>query len=230
MTANDLSIYSNYANEWWQPGAPRFRSLQRITPFRLELISELIGSVAGKHVVDLGCGGGLLSIPLIKSGALVTGVDISAESVAVAKKQADGRGEFLVSDIVSLPISDNSADIVLLADVLDHIPQFVKALREAVRILKPSGKLFVGTINRTWSAWFFAIFLGETLRLIPPGTHDYRLFIKPNELISAAEQLGLKLLAIQGESPEILPTIGRWAISLKKSNSLSVAYSVVFQK
>lgn len=230
MTANDLSIYSNYADEWWIEDSPHFRSLKNITPFRLSLIKEMIGDLAGKTVLDMGCGGGLIAVPLLDAGALVTGVDQSPESIAVAEKAAKGRGRFYVGDICSLSMRSESFDCVLMADVLDHIPQFSRALSEASRLLKPGGKLFVGTLNRTWIGWFFTILLGESLGYIPKSTHAYKLFIRPDELIEAAASYDLELLHLQGEWPLLFRTIKKGAIALRKSRSTSVAYSALFQK
>lgn len=230
MPANDLTIYSEFAHEWWKAGSPHFRSLQNLTPFRLSLIEEMLGPVNGKAIADLGCGGGLLSIPLLNSGASVSGIDLSANSIEAAKDASNGRGNFSCGNICSTHFQDNTFDIVLLADVLDHIKNYEVALKEAHRILKIGGKLFVGTINRNFLSWFFAIFLGEGLKLIPRGTHDYNLFITPRELIDNAISTGFRFIQIQGEAPNLLKTISSWAISLKKSNSLAIAYTAIFEK
>ncbi|MBN8548926.1 MAG: 3-demethylubiquinone-9 3-O-methyltransferase [Deltaproteobacteria bacterium] len=230
MVQNDLTIYSEYAHEWWTPGAPRFRSLQNLTPFRLGLIREFVGELSGKSVLDLGCGGGLIAVPLLDQGAHVVGIDQSAGSIEAACVAAKGKGEFRVGDVCSLDFPDNSFDCVLLADVLDHIPQFAKALREAARVLRPGGSLFVGTINRTFIAWFLTLFLGESLGFIPKGTHAYSLFIRPDELIETAQLYGLKCKKVQGEWPRFAATLARGAITLAKSESLAVAYSAVFEK
>lgn len=227
---NDLTIYSKFAHEWWQQDGRYFRSLQNLTPFRLSLISELIGDLRDKVVLDLGCGGGLISVPLLDLGAQVTGIDLSAESIAVATAAANGRGCFKVGDICSLDIPTDSVDCVIIADVLDHVPHFAQSLREASRVLKRNGKLFVGTLNRTCISHFFTITLGETLGFIPKGTHDAKLFIKPNELIETAKLFGLSHLHTQGEWPLLIRTILDGAITLRKSSSTAIAYSAVFLK
>lgn len=227
---NDLTIYDEFAGEWWTPGSARFRSLQSITPFRLELIRRSCGSMNGRTVYDLGCGGGLIAVPLLKMGADVVGVDRSAPSIAAAQQAAAGRGRFLVADVCAVPLPESSADVVLLADVLDHIPDFPRALSEAARLLKPGGRLFVGTLNRTVWAYIGAIVLGEGLRLIPPGTHRYSMFIRPHELRTAAEVCGLKWCETFGESVCFYKTVRRWAIALRQGKSCAVAYSMTFSK
>lgn len=230
MIRNDLTIYSEYASEWWEPGAPRFRSLQALTPFRIELIRSLLGSQQGKFVLDIGCGGGLISKPMIEQGALVAGIDLSPESIAAARAACAGQGDFKVGDARKLPFGDRSFDTVLMADLLDHIPDYPMALAEAARVLKPGGRLFVGTINRNlWSA-FVTVTVAESLRLIPPGTHDPKLFIKPVELVSSAKVQGFSLVSMQGEAPLFWKTLLKWAIHLRRSGSLAVAYSAVFEK
>lgn len=230
MPANDLSIYENFASEWWNPSLPHFRSLQLLTPFRLELILSWIGPVCGKKILDLGCGGGLLSVPLINAGAEVTGVDLSPASVAVAQKQALGKGSFLVGDAREVSVSQNHFDVVLLADVIDHIQDYNRALATAYNALRPGGLLFAGTINRTIMAHFFALILGEGLGFIPKGTHDSRLFVKPLELDCAALKIGFTCLETQGEAPCIGKTIINRAIQLRRSRCLQVAYSKLYQK
>ena len=230
FTRNDLTIYEQYAEEWWDPESPRFRSLQNISPFRLSLIQEWTGSFAGKEFVDLGCGGGLLSIPLIEAGAIVTGVDRSEGSVQSARKRSKGNGTFLCEDIRNTSLASSSADVVLLADVLDHIEDYEKAVGEAARIVRQGGAVVAFTINRTVWSYLGAILLGEGLGYIPPGTHDHRLFIQPEELQRVATRCGLSLQAITGEGVCIAKTLIARAITLSKSSNLSVAYGCVFLK
>lgn len=226
---NDLTIYEKYSSEWWDPNSPRFRSLQKVTEFRIKQIDLWFGCLKGATAIDVGCGGGLLSIPLIERGAKVFGVDLSPGSLETARRASGGQGTFVEADARNLPLETSSADFVLLADVLDHIEDYPNALREARRVLKPSGLLYVNTINRTFRSWLFAIVLGEGTRLIPPGTHDHRLFITPQELEKEAKRLGLQLEAIQGEAPCIWPTIKHWAITFRATDSHAIAYSALFR-
>jgi 2-polyprenyl-6-hydroxyphenyl methylase/3-demethylubiquinone-9 3-methyltransferase len=226
---NDLTIYSTHADEWWVPGAPRFRSLQNLTPFRLELIRAGCGDVRGKTIYDLGCGGGLLAVPLLEAGADVVGVDQSEASIKAAQRAARGRGRFMVGDARAVPLPDRSADIVLLADVIDHVRDYQRALREAARLLKPGGALFVGTLNRTVRAYLGAILLGEGLRLIPPGTHRFSMFVTPAELLAAGQAAGLSWQQTFGEELCIAATVRRWAITLRRGASVALAYSMVLR-
>jgi 2-polyprenyl-6-hydroxyphenyl methylase / 3-demethylubiquinone-9 3-methyltransferase len=227
---NDLTIYTKFANEWWEPSSPRFRTLQNLTPLRLSLIEELVGDLKNREVLDLGCGGGLISVPLLKMGAKVTGVDQCPASIEIVQSITNLKDSFFVGDATQLVFQPESFDVVLLADVLDHIPNYAKVLEEVSRVLKPNGLLFVGTINRNPIAHFLTVTVAENLGYIPKGTHDPKLFIKPKELIAEAERCGFHCLKIQGEWPEFFQTIKRKAITLRRSSTKMVAYSAVFKK
>lgn len=228
--ANDLTMYSDYANDWWKIGNSKFKSLQSVSRFKIELIKEWIGNLSGLNVVDLGCGGGLISIPLLEMGAELTGIDISEPSIRVAITKSKSENRFLVKDLRDTNLPSESTDLVILADVLDHIEDYGLCLREASRIAKKGGLIFVSTINRTLLSKIFAIYLGEGLGFIPKGTHDHNLFIKPNELISRASQAGLRLVKTQGEFPRLISTLINRVIELRKSNSHALAYSALFKR
>ena len=135
MTVNDLSIYENYAQNWWNPSALQFRSLINITPFRLKLITDWIGPVKDLNIIDLGCGGGLISLPLLAQGAKVTGIDLSPASIQAIKERSQGQGTFFSSDLTNVNLAAASADVVILADVLDHIPNYPLVIEKAAKAL-----------------------------------------------------------------------------------------------
>lgn len=212
-----------------------FRSLQGITKFRLQLIEAWCGPFSGKCVIDLGCGGGLLAVPVHALNADVVGLDLSGKSLAAARAQAGkskslGAASFLLSDFRRTPLRSGIADVVLLADVLDHVSDYKLCLAEAARLLKTGGRVYVSTINRNLLSWLLAIVLGENLGLVPKGTHDHRLFIRPRELEVAANLVGLRVLSWQGEKPHLRKTLRNWAIHFAPTRSLSVAYSVLLQR
>lgn len=227
--ANDLDIYERHARDWWNPKAPAFRSLHAINGFRAELVREWLGAqLRGATVLDLGCGGGLLAEPLMRAGARVFGADIGLQSVRAAAAKLGKR--FVQADLRHAPFASASADIVLLADVIEHVEGVERALLEAARVLRPSGWLYVNTLNRTRKASWLAVTIAEGLGLVPRGTHDPRMFITPDELTRYAANAGLHLERTQGESVRLLTTLTRWAVTLRPSDDTSVTYSALFRK
>jgi len=186
-------------------------------------------------VVDLGCGGGLLAEPLARAGARVVGVELGAATVAAARSHvrdgaADGSLLYVRADVQRAPLADGCADVVLIADVLEHLPSWRGAMAEAARLLRPGGLLYANTINQTWRARLLAVGVAESIGLIPRGTHDFRLFIRPNELIGDAQTRGLELLHLQGERPRLWRTLRTRAIHLVPAATSALAYSVLFAK
>jgi len=229
VRANDLTIYDREAESWWNPRAAAFRSLHSVNAFRVDILREWIGAdLTGRVVADLGCGGGLFAEPLLRAGGRVIGVDQSLGSLRAAAERMGAL--FVRGDLMRSPLAAECADIVLLADVIEHVSSPRAALAEAARILKPGGFLYVNTINSTARARFMAVELAEALRLIPRGTHDHRLFVSPEFLREEALSLGLRLREIQGESVDLTRTALRWAIVLRRSHDLSVGYSALFVK
>ena len=230
MKRNDLDIYERHAHEWWEPGSPTFRSLQAITKFRLSLIDRWFGDVSGKTILDLGCGGGLLSAPLSERGAKMIGVDLSPASVEEARKRSRSDAQYICADIRTVPLPSRIADHIILGDVLDHVSDYHRVLEETSRLLRPGGLAFMSTINRNPLASFLAVTVGENIGLVPKGTHDPKMFVKPKELAEKAERAGLKLLRWQGERPALGKTVRTWAIHFASCRSLSIAYSGLFQR
>ena len=227
--SNDLALYERRAAEWWSPRSSAFRSLHSVNEFRLALLEDWIGSdLRSRTVVDLGCCGGLLALPLALRGASVIGVDVSHASLRSAADRMGNR--FLCGDALRVPLASASADVVLLADVVEHVGDVAGIVREAARLLRAGGVAYVNTLNRTRRAKLLAVDVAETVGLIPRGTHDPSLFVDPDRLRSEAWRSGLVLEEIQGERVNVLKTVSRWAIVLERSDDLSVAYSALFRK
>ncbi len=224
---NNLEIYETYASEWWHPAGGKFRSLRGISEFRLNLLRRWVPAIHEKTVLDLGCGGGLLCAPLSMDGAMVIGVDLSAASLEQARNHSAATARFFKADVRSVPLPDRSADVVLIADVLDHIPDYEQVLAEARRLLRAGGCVFINTINRNFFSRLLAVTVGENIGLIPKGTHDPALFIRPEELSAAAERQDFSVAFWQGERPALRSTIREWAIYFAPCRSLAVAYSAL---
>lgn len=226
---NDLDVYERHAASWWDREHSAFRSLHSVNDFRVALLDEwLAGELAGAHAVDLGCGGGLLCAALRERGARVLGLDLSLASLRSARAQLGGA--FVRADLCRVPLREGIADIVLLADVVEHVRDPAVALAQAARLLRPGGACYVSTINRTAKARWLAVHVAEGVGLIPRGTHDAELFVSPAELEHGALAAGLTLERVQGERVRVWPTLRRRAIVLERGADLSVAYSALLRK
>lgn len=215
---------------WWDPGCRAFASLRAVSTFRLELLRQWLAPALRQRIVDLGCGGGLLAVPLAEDGAEVVGVDVAGEALRAAAARAVPRLRLVQASLEAVPLPEDSADLVLLADVLEHLRAPGPAVVEAARLLRPGGHLFVNTINRTLRARLFAIGLGEGLGFIPKGTHRRDWFVRPTELHALATQAGLVLRRRCGESPRLWATLRCGAVQLRCSQSLAVGYAALYQK
>src|SRR5262245_7725976 len=189
---NDQTIYERNASEWWNPSSPAFRSLHAVNSYRVALVLDWLGTDwRGKVVVDLGCGGGLMAGPFAHAGARVVGLDLSQGSVRAASERIGAR--FVLGDALHVPLQDESADFVLLADVLEHVEDPEQVVRESARVLRPGGRVYVSTINRTRRAAWIGVRLAEGVGLVPRGTHDPDKFLAPEELTEIAGRHGLEL-------------------------------------
>jgi 2-polyprenyl-6-hydroxyphenyl methylase/3-demethylubiquinone-9 3-methyltransferase len=231
MEANDLGIYERRADEWWDPSSRTFRSLHAVNAFRAEILREWLGDrLAGARVVDLGCGGGLLADALARQGARVVGVDRSVASLRAAAGHARHGERFAAGDLRHPPLRDACADLVLLADVLEHLDEPAAAVAAAARLLAPGGFLYVNTLNRTRRARVLAVSVAEGLGFIPAGTHDARLFVTPGELREAGERAGLTWRRAVGERPRLGATLLGRAVKLARTESLAIAYSALLER
>ncbi|MFN3244792.1 MAG: bifunctional 2-polyprenyl-6-hydroxyphenol methylase/3-demethylubiquinol 3-O-methyltransferase UbiG [Planctomycetota bacterium] len=232
QTHQDLTLFDQRG--WWDQRCRAFASLRRVSAFRIGLLRRWLGDDwRGQKVVDLGCGGGLLSLPLARLGARVVGVDLARQALHEAQQEARAHGDAFrpaCGTLLQAPLADGCADVALLADVVEHVPEPERAVAEAARVLRVGGHLFVNTIDRTLRSRLLAIWLGEGLGLIPRRTHDWRLFVRPGELEAMAQRAGLVQREIVGEAPRLLTTVRRWTIELRESRSTAVGYAALFQK
>jgi 2-polyprenyl-6-hydroxyphenyl methylase/3-demethylubiquinone-9 3-methyltransferase len=215
---------------WWDESQRDFASLRSVTAFRLELLRRwLPDGCTGRTVVDLGCGAGLLAVPLAGEGARVVGVDLARRALAAGREQSD-RWLPVAGDLSAAPLANACADAVLLADVVEHLADPAAAVREAARLLRAGGHLFVNTIHRTVRSRLLAITLGEGLGFVPRGTHRWSSFVTPAELDAMAAAEGLALVARTGEAPRLLRTLAARAVVLRESRSLAVGYASLYRR
>ncbi len=219
---------------WWDERHATYASLRAVNDLRLQILAGWTrGWFAGRDridIVDLGCGGGLMAVPLAHAGANVVAVDRCLP--ALREGHAFGRGavQFVQGDVLAAPLPDACADLVLLSDVLEHLPVPAAAIAVAARLLRPGGRLFVNTINRTWRARLLAIWLGEGLGCIPRGTHRGDWFVRPHELQAIAASVGLGATEWCGERPDLLASLRTRVVAVRAGRSLAVGYCAGFCK
>jgi 2-polyprenyl-6-hydroxyphenyl methylase/3-demethylubiquinone-9 3-methyltransferase len=224
----ELAKFSELAHRWWDPES-EFRPLHQINPLRLDWINAL-ESLAGKQVLDIGCGGGILSDSMARKGAQVTGIDLSTKALKVAQLHALETGTPNVSyrEISAEAMAAEQPggfDVVTCMEMLEHVPDPASVVRACATLVKPGGWVFLSTLNRNPKSFLFAIVGAEyVLRLLPRGTHEYAKMIRPSELARFCREAGLELTQTRGM--EYNPLTRRYWLSA----DTSVNYLFALQK
>lgn len=215
VDAQELAKFSELAHRWWDPDS-EFRPLHEINPLRLDWIDEL-AALAGKRALDVGCGGGILAESMARRGARVTGIDLAAKPLGVARLHALETG---VDDVDYREVAAEALaaerpaafDLVTCMEMLEHVPDPASTVRACATLVRPGGWVFFSTINRNPKSFLFAIVGAEyVLGLLPKGTHEYARFIKPSELAQCCRQAGLDVEESCGL--EYNPLTRRYALS-----------------
>ena len=208
----ELEKFSQLAHRWWDP-ASEFRPLHEINPLRLEWI-DAIASLSGKVVLDIGCGGGILSESMAARGANVTGIDLSDKALGVARLHLLESGRVVDYQKQSAEEHATEApgkyDIVTCMEMLEHVPDPSSIVAACSRLVKPGGHVFFSTLNRNPKSYLFAVIGAEyVLNLLPKGTHEYAKFIKPSELARWAKSVRLEPDSLTGMTYNPLTQIYR---------------------
>lgn len=198
---NELNKFGDLASRWWDPNS-EFKPLHDINPLRLGFIEQQVG-VKDKRIVDVGCGGGILSESMAAKGADVTGLDLAEPAITVAKLHALESGQRVDYRLESAEDhAENNFeqyDVVTCLEMLEHVPSPEVTVAACARLVKPGGSVFFSTLNRNPKSWLFAIIGAEhVLKLLPVGTHDYHRFIKPSELSRWCRDAALDVVAMRG--------------------------------
>jgi len=237
-TINKLEIakFSKIAAEWWSPTG-KFKPLHKFNPIRIKYLKENIfehfklkqtnSPLKGLNILDIGCGGGLLSEPITRLGAKVTAIDASKKNIQVAKFHAK-KNNLKINYLCSSPEKLNlnkKFDVVLNMEIIEHVEDLNFFIKKSSNLLKKNGLMFIATLNKTFKSYMFAIIGAEyVLRWLPIGTHDWEKFVKPDNLVSLAINSNLKLKKLSGM--KFNPIIDKWSLS----NDKSVNYIAKFKK
>ena len=237
-TINKLEIakFSKIASEWWSPNG-KFKPLHKFNPIRIKYLKENIienfklkqtnSPLKGINILDIGCGGGLLSEPIARLGANVTAIDASKKNIAVAKFHAK-KNNLKINYLCSSPEQLNikkKFDVILNMEIVEHVENLNFFIKKSSNLLKKDGLMFVATLNKTFKSYMFAIIGAEyILRWLPIGTHDWEKFVEPNNLVRISMNFNLKLKKLSGM--KFNPIMDKWSLSSDKS----VNYIAKFKK
>jgi len=217
----ELQKFGELAHKWWDKNS-EFKPLHEINPLRLNYIDSL-ASLSGKRVLDVGCGGGILSESMYFKGADVTGIDLGEKALNVAKLhqlESGAKVRYILTSVEQLALEQPASfDIVTCMEMLEHVPDPASIVAACAKLVKPGGAVFFSTINRNPKAYLFAVLGAEyILNMLPKGTHDYAKFIKPSELSNWVRQSGLTVAGMRGMSYQ--PFTQHYSLS----NDVSVNY------
>ena len=237
-TINKLEIakFSKIAAEWWSPNG-KFKPLHKFNPIRIKYLKENIiehfklkqtnSPLKGLNILDIGCGGGLLSEPITRLGAKVTAIDASKKNIQVAKFHAK-KNSLKINYLCSSPEKLNlnkKFDVVLNMEIVEHVEDLNFFIKKSSNLLKKNGLMFIATLNKTFKSYVLAIIGAEyVLRWLPIGTHDWEKFVRPDNLVSLAINSNLKLKKLSGM--KFNPITDNWSLS----NDKSVNYIAKFKK
>ena len=236
VNKKEIDKFSKMANEWWDPEG-KFKPLHKFNPTRIKYIKENIINnfklknkfrpLSGINILDIGCGGGLLSEPMSRMGANVTGIDASDKNIKIAKlhsKKNKLKINYLCSSPEKIKIT-KKFDVILNMEIVEHVEDIDFFLKSCSKLLKKNGLMFVATINKTLKSYIFAIVGAEyVLRWLPIGTHEWEKFVKPEDLKKILMKYDLSLKKLEGMNFNIIKD--EWSIS----RDLSVNYIAKFIK
>lgn len=208
----EIERFSRIAAEWWDP-AGKFRPLHKFNPVRLAWLRDVICAahgrdplaplpLAGLRIIDVGCGGGLLSEPLARLGASVTGIDAAEKNVKTASAHAQETGvsiDYRAATAEELEAAGERFDVVLAMEIVEHVADVDLFLAAVAGLARPGGLVFMATLNRTAKSWLFGIVAAEyVLRWLPRGTHDWKRFLRPSELAGGLRASGVTVREMTG--------------------------------
>ena len=228
VSAAEIAQFDALAPHWWDPAGP-MRELHRMNPLRTAWIADRIRAKSGGNppaILDMGCGGGILTESLARAGFTMTGTDGAADAIGVARAHAAAAGldiAYRIGLAEDLLAAGDRFDAVAALEIIEHVPDQAAFLRTLASLLHPGGQLFVSTLNRTWQSLAVAKIGAEYIvRLLPTGTHDWRRFVRPDELAAMARAAGLRLTDISGM---LRDPAGGWRLGRQTSINYIAAFT-----
>ena len=235
INQKEIEKFSKMADEWWDPSG-KFKPLHKFNPIRIKYIKESIIEefnlkdtesvpLKGIKILDIGCGGGLLSEPMCRLGADVTGIDASNKNIEIAKIHAE-KNNLKIKYICTSPekIKDTQYDVILNMEIIEHVENVDLFLKSSVSLLNKKSLMFVATLNKTLKSYLFAIIGAEyVLRWLPIGTHEWEKFVKPKDLEDMLTSNGMKLIKTDGV--KFNPILDKWSLSKDTSINYISKYS-----
>ena len=237
INKEEIQKFSKLADEWWDVNG-KFKPLHMFNPIRIEYITDKIKQhfkinadnlnyLKGLNILDIGCGGGLISEPMARLGGRVTGIDASEKNIKVAKIHAK-KNELKINYLNKSPEelkNKDKFDIILNLEIVEHVDNVGLYIESCYNLLKKDGLMFTATLNRSFMSYLKAIIGAEyIMRWLPIGTHDWNKFLKPEELEKKLQDKKFSMVEIKGL--EFNPLLNKW----KKSNNLSVNYIIASSK
>tara|TARA_Y100001960_G_scaffold111867_1_gene119773 strand:+ start:61 stop:789 length:729 start_codon:yes stop_codon:yes gene_type:complete len=236
INKTEINKFNKLAAEWWNPEGS-FKPLHKFNPIRIKYIKENIikhfkiksknEPLKGIDILDVGCGGGLISVPMRKLGADVVGIDASSKNINVAKiysKKNNLEIKYICSSPEKLKIK-KKFDVLLMLEIVEHVDDINLFVKQSTKFLKKNGLMFIATLNKTLKSYAFAIIGAEyILNWLPIGTHDWEKFVKPDNLVNITKNYQLKLLDMSGL--KFNPILEKWNLA----NDKSVNYIANFKK
>ena len=237
INKEEIQKFSKLADEWWDVNG-KFKPLHMFNPIRIEYITDKIKQhfkinagnlnyLKGLNILDIGCGGGLISEPMARLGGRVTGIDASEKNIKVAKIHAK-KNELKINYLNKSPeelVNKDKFDIILNLEIVEHVDNVGLYIESCYNLLKKDGLMFTATLNRSFMSYLKAIIGAEyIMRWLPIGTHDWNKFLKPEELEKQLQDKKFSMVEIKGL--EFNPFLNKW----RKSNNLSVNYIITSSK
>lgn len=212
VNKQEVEKFSKLANRWWDISGP-FKMLHVINPIRMEYICQILGTdLKGKKILDLGCGGGLVTLPLAKLGADVTGLDASEENIEAAKIKAKERKSKAKFASESIEEHKESYDVIICLEMIEHVDNVEEFITNLSKRLNKGGQIILSTLNRNIKSYLLGIGMAEyVLGWVPKGTHDFDKFLKPSELTLMLEENNIRVTDISGMSYNIINK--SWSLS-----------------